>query len=467
MTDLMHKIFCDCTPTCSAAAYNHHSDESSHTSLDINPIVHNCAVAMASASANTPAKLSFGDEERRRLNGLADENYDQQYADFWRAEIIETAFHLMRMQTSRAAEIEDTIEGILAQCRSQVVLETWLPKVVFYQSLYKLTQLSDLALGYLRDVDPLMPLVGGRPMEKKKVWIVVLSDSGLVLLSGSKKNRQFYEPIAEFKELKPADVDDITVCPMWGKRLHQLSWKLEELINSAIQQYGRGVEIHAIMYWNGNELVGPDGVEDEPRYPYRPSSLDVAGVYKTMKQRLERLATITRRCETFSLVTGPQSWVYDFTTCWDEFFKRFREWCGEFQIQYIDATLVAEHVERADHYHGRKTVANVAKLTSFFTSLFHFMEQQKKFKQYEVAFDAMIGRKLVLSYEDAIELKDEGHAAAQKQSYLNIKNKVLQKTPSQLGASRMFTREQLNEWAPVDEKMTEQEVAAMTDRGED
>ena len=462
MTDLMHKTFCDCTPTCSAAACNHHSDDSSHTSLDINPIVHTCAVAMASASANIVAKLSFSDEERRRLNGLADENYDQQYADFWRDEIIETAFHLMRIQTARASEIEDTIEGILAQCRSQVVLETWMPKVVFDPSLHKLTQLSDLALGHLRDVDPLMPLAGGRPMEKKKVWIVV-SDSGLVLLSGSKKNRQFYEPIAEFNELKPADVDDITVCLLWGKKLHHLSWKLEELINGAIQQHGRNVDIHAIVYWNGNELVGPDGIEDEPRYPFRPSSLNVGGVYDAMKKRLERLAPIVRRCETFSIVTGPQSWVYDFTTCWDEFFVRFRSWCTELQIQYVDATLVAEHIEKADQYHGRKTVANVSKLTSFFTSLLRFQEQQKKFKQYEVAFDSLINRKMVLTYEDAVEMKDEGHAAAQKQSYLNVKNRVLQKTPSQLGASRMFTREQINEWSPVDEPMTEKEVATMTE----
>ena len=194
MTDLMHKIFCDCTPTCSAAACNHHSDESSHTSLDITPIVHTCAVAMASASANAPAKLSFSDEERRRLNGLAEENFDQQYGDVWRDEIIETAYHLMRMQTARASDIDDSIEGILAQCRSQVVLETWLAKVPFDQSLYKLTQLFDVALGYLRDADPIMPLVGGRPMDKKKVWIVV-SDSGLVLLSGSKKNCQLYEPL--------------------------------------------------------------------------------------------------------------------------------------------------------------------------------------------------------------------------------------------------------------------------------
>ena len=141
----------------------------------------------------------------------------------------------------------------------------------------------------------------------------------------------------------------------------------------------------------------------------------------------------------------------------------FKNWCSEFQVQYVDATLVAEHIERADQYHGRKTVANVAKLTSFFTSLLHFMGQQKKFRQYETAFDSMINRKLVLSYDDAIEMKSDTHAAAQKQSYLTVKNRVLHVTTSQLGASRMFTKEQIADWAPTDDPMTEQEIAAMTE----
>ena len=51
--------------------------------------------------------------------------------------------------------------------------------------------------------------------------------------------------------------------------------------------------------------------------------------------------------------------------------------------------------------------------------------QQKKFKRYEAAFDSLIGRELVLSYTDAVELTDETHAAAQKQSYIKLKEKVI------------------------------------------
>lgn len=100
--------------------------------------------------------------------------------------------------------------------------------------------------------------------------------------------------------------------------------------------------------------MGPDGIEDEYRWPYRPSKLDVGSVYEEMRQRLERLQRTARKCTSFSLVTGPGSHIYDFTTCWDSFYERFRSWCKELKIKYVNATYVAEHLERADHYHGER-----------------------------------------------------------------------------------------------------------------
>ena len=55
-------------------------------------------------------------------------------------------------------------------------------------------------------------------MPVKKVWIVV-SDSGLILLSGSKKSRQFYEPTEEFKASMRADVDDLMVMSDVGQEV--------------------------------------------------------------------------------------------------------------------------------------------------------------------------------------------------------------------------------------------------------
>ena len=63
----------------------------------------------------------------------------------------------------------------------------------------------------------------------------------------------------------------------------------------------------------------------------------------------------------------------------------------------------------------------------------------------------------------AVELNDASHAAAQKETDLAVKQKVLRRVSNQLGASRIFTCEHIDELAPVDEQMSEKEKKAMTE----
>ena len=459
MTDLMHKTFHGITQSCSTVASTNNDHVTLHPSTCVEQPPSICVVAMASASASAPADkpadLSFSEDERRRLNGLAVVEHDKDYQDLWREELVFVCYHLMRMQSARVAEVDDTIEGILSQYHAQIILETWFQTVWPSEAFSKVVQLSDVAFGYLRDPDPYadVPLQGGRP---KRVWIVV-SDSGLILLSGSKRNRQFYECQDEFQKAKPADVDDLVVRPMWGKKLHHLCYELDGIAKKAKSEYGPNTEIFATIYWNGNEMVGPGGIEDEPRWPFRSSELDVKAVYDRMHARIVQMSEIAARLTAFAVVTGPEADLYDCGPCWDKFFESVKKWCGELGVRYIDATLVAEHVEKADHYHGRKTVANVTKLVSFFTSLLHVLQADVKMNRFEPAFAAMLRRKMELTYEEANEIKSDDTAAAQKASYLAMKQKVRDCRIAQLGPSRMFTQEQVDDLVPVDGPITEEE----------
>ena len=141
------------------------------------------------------------------------------------------------------------------------------------------------------------------------------------------------------------------VRPMWGKKLFHLTHELDRLVAESRDKFGQNVEIHATIYWSGNELVGPDGIEDEPRWPFRPSKLDQASVYEGMKERLKQLNVVSQKCSTFALVAGPEADIYGFTQVWDMFFERFRTWCKDLKLKYVDATYVAEHIDKADHYH--------------------------------------------------------------------------------------------------------------------
>ena len=464
MTDLMHKTFREITQSCSTVACTSNNCDSLHSNTCSDQQSSTCVVAMASATASvptsSPAKLSFSADESRRLDGLAECEHNKIYQDLWKEELVFASYNLMRMQSARVAEVDETIEGILTQYHAQIILETWYQNVWDSTAFSKVVQLSDAAFGYLRDPEPFadMPLSGGRP---KRVWVVV-SDSGMILLSGSKRNRQFYEPHAEFQQAKPADVDNLVVRPMWGKKLHHLYYELDAIVKQTKSELGNDTEVIATIYWNGNELFGPEGIEDERRWPFRSSRLDVGNFYNAMHDRLRQLATIASRCTAFALVTGPNSEFYDFGADWDSFYKTFKGWCKELSVRYVDATLVAEHIEKVDQYHGRKTVANVTKLVSFFTSLLQVLQVDLKMNRFESAFDSLLARKLELTYDEANEITSDGTAAAQKESYLAMKQKVVPHRIAQLGPSRMFTVEQIEELPPVDEQLTKHEIEEMT-----
>ena len=82
------------------------------------------------------------------------------------------SYNLMRMQSARVAEVDETIEGILSQYHAHIILETWYQNIWDSTAFGKVVQLSDAAFGYLRDPDPYadMPLSGGRP---KRLWNVL------------------------------------------------------------------------------------------------------------------------------------------------------------------------------------------------------------------------------------------------------------------------------------------------------
>ena len=91
----------------------------------------------------------------------------------------------------------------------------------------------------------------------------------------------------------------------------------------------------------------------------------------------------------------------------------------------------------------------------------------QRFEKFAPAFDAILARKLILSYDDFIEMEDNT-AQSQKQrlAYQKVKQRVLQEhAKKKLGRSKTFTREQVDDLAPIDEELTEADKAAIVEVG--
>ena len=193
MTDLIHKIFKNS---------QHHMTVSKHTSYACPAFATPCVGNMAtSATAGVPAFVHEVCQKNTQSHSL-------QNRKFWQEELVNLSYRLVKSQVIQAHDTEQIIEGMLAQFTSQSVLSSWSAEDWKDTILAKLAQLSDDGLARLG--------AGDTPMSK--VFWVVVSDSGLIAISGGRKNRMKYEMDAEFQLKKPAHVEKLFYIGPFGAR---------------------------------------------------------------------------------------------------------------------------------------------------------------------------------------------------------------------------------------------------------
>ena len=94
------------------------------------------------------------------------------------------------------------------------------------------------------------------------MWILV-SDSSLALITGKRRTLKKYDLSEHFKERRPEYVKEWIRDMMWGKTLDVLVKRAVELAGEAKQRYP---EVHLNVQF-GNELVGEDGIAQNPNWP--------------------------------------------------------------------------------------------------------------------------------------------------------------------------------------------------------
>ena len=90
-------------------------------------------------------------------------------------------------------------------------------------------------------------------------------------------------------------------------------------------------DIHLCVYWNGNELVGPGGIEDHLAWPYKGGDGHFPSLLGVLKAQLQQLEDFKRknRVASIAVVSPPHGETYGFTPTWDEFFSRLVGWLDE------------------------------------------------------------------------------------------------------------------------------------------
>ena len=335
---------------------------------------------------------------------------------------------------------EQLIEGLLSQYTRQSVLNCWVQGECWQDTvLSRLARLSDTGLAKLGTGDASM---------SKICWVVV-SDSGLIAISGGRRNRMKYELTEEFQKKKPASVEELVYRPLWGKTLRPIAYEVRTAIRGLHAKYGRDTQVHVVAYWSGNELVGPTGVEDEPDWPHRPSNMNTKEVYDGLEQSIRILAGICHEAESEVSLTCPKADLYGLGPVWDHAFRFVSQVAAQNDLKVVECTIMVDALELGDRYHMKKTPANIEVATTFVTNILHLLQAVHEHEPAKDAIEHLISSGHVIDATAAIEVTN----SATNEVFANFKRRVIdeytKKVITSLGASKRFTGEELSDQLPA------------------
>ena len=152
------------------------------------------------------------------------------------------------------------------------------------------------------------------------IWILV-SDSSCALITGRRKTLKKYDLSEHFRQRKPEYVTEFIHEMLWGKTLQRLVKRGIELAADARERYP-DARINLHLSWFGNELVGEDGIAQNPNWPYDGPN----GHWPTLQDDCERHLTWFVKeaqkldLQSAGLTTAPWSADYGIHPIFDQFF---------------------------------------------------------------------------------------------------------------------------------------------------
>ena len=210
------------------------------------------------------------------------------------------------------------------------------------------------------------------------IWILV-SDSSCALITGRRKTLKKFDLSEHYRQRKPKYVTEFIHEMLWGKTLQRLVKRGIELAADARERYPHA-RINLHLSWFGNELVGEDGIAQNPNWPYDGPN----GHWPTILDDCERHLTwfINKAREldlqTAGLTTAPWSADYGIHPIFDQFFDhlepRFKALTSSLQgranprYPWLKAKGYADAMEFRDQWHFANSEENRTRLAAYWTA---------------------------------------------------------------------------------------------------
>ena len=157
------------------------------------------------------------------------------------------------------------------------------------------------------------------------VWILV-TDSSLALITGRRKTLRKFDLSEHFKARRPEYVKEWIHEMRWGKTLPDLVKRAVEIAKETKEKYPAGVHLNVHVCWFGNELVGEEGIAQNPNWPFDGPNGHWPDILKDCTRHLTWFKT---QCDLLGvqsagLTTAPSSADYGIDPIIDTFFEALR-----------------------------------------------------------------------------------------------------------------------------------------------
>ena len=228
--------------------------------------------------------------------------------------------------------------------------------------------LQDALLGIeLDDLATLEPPVRVRQCEA----YIVISDSVLAMIDGSKNKYRKHSMEEVFADQVRDDggLYKFIHRMLWGKNLRALVLEAIKAVRE-LRNEGFTGQISVAVYWNGNELVGPRGIENEADPPYRQA---LGRAVDHMDEAQRHVMTLLEFCKgqrvsALAILGTTEGGRYGLGNNFSDFMKEFKGWVESLKqpftveqdtsICFVDMEKYCDRVDLLDRYHMEKSDRN-------------------------------------------------------------------------------------------------------------
>ena len=224
--------------------------------------------------------------------------------------------------------------------------------------------------------------------QRAPTWILV-SDSAPCMVSGKGKNMKKFPMDEVFSQRRPGYVSRFIHEMLWGQDLRRIVKRTVEIIKQVREEIPES-PIIALVYWNGNELVGEQGVIGLQHWPWS----DPKGDYPTIMADLKRhISWFHSKCKEYNVeiagvMAEPNGYVYNLRGPFEAMINEIKAWfLSEFEeerfttFRYLSQKDFAFDLELRDQYHPAHNEVNLERIHGYFHNLFLILDGQRRMRE--------------------------------------------------------------------------------------